>query len=347
MHPRNGRGHGQRVATGRPPASEGVSTCILLSLTRHAVTLQEHERTISQVELQFDAEHMLDSDICLDLKEECVRLHFDSSLQTMRMIHVYDVSRVRLSYEGRAFTGHRAPEPTLLALYGTFGPSYPGTLDHERSCYHLNYPGVGFVFPIPAQYTGLYASGSTEAPVELPDGSMPLASELFLFRGKSLMEPQVVSLAKITHALPNCRHYFEPVALHPGKGLQFVSRNASLPLGCGPQDVISLLGAPDRQHCKRENKLKIHSERSSPPSSGRASPGPAASQDYFYNYFALGLDILFDGGDHRAVKFVVHSNFPTHDSFNQYSKCNWSIPLEGRNEVIVTVRCCCCRWCSA
>lgn len=147
-------------------------------------TQQEHEREISVVEVQFDGERVLDSDICLDLCEEGIRLHFDSSLQTLRVVHVYELGRQRLTYEGHHFGGNRAPDPTLLALTGAFGPSYPGTLDQAHSRYHLNYPGVGFVFPIPPQYAHLYAGGTTEAPVQLPDATQPLAREMYLFRGK-------------------------------------------------------------------------------------------------------------------------------------------------------------------
>ena len=43
--------------------------------------------------------------------------------------------------------------------------------------------------------------------------------------------------------------------------------------------------------------------------------------DYFYNYFSLGFDILFDGVTHAAKKFVFHTNFPSHHVFN------WYVPL--------------------
>lgn len=166
--------------------------------------------------------------------------------------------------------------------------------------------------------------------MELPDHTMPLARELFLFRGKTLSDPQDVSLSKVTRLLTDCAHYFEPVALLPGVGIEFVARDAAqLLLGCGPQDVISLLGPPDMQHAKRENKLRIHSEGTLP---------PAATQDYFYNYFTLGLDILFDGCDDSVLKFVVHSNFPTHEAFNQYAKCNWSIRGAGGEVVTADAR---------
>ena len=43
--------------------------------------------------------------------------------------------------------------------------------------------------------------------------------------------------------------------------------------------------------------------------------------DYFYNYFTLGIDILFDGSKHSVKKFVLHSNYPGHYDFNIYYRC--------------------------
>ena len=40
--------------------------------------------------------------------------------------------------------------------------------------------------------------------------------------------------------------------------------------------------------------------------------------DYFYNYFTLGIDILFDGKTHTVTKLVLHNNYPGHYDFNIY-----------------------------
>jgi hypothetical protein len=42
----------------------------------------------------------------------------------------------------------------------------------------------------------------------------------------------------------------------------------------------------------------------------------AGCEDYFYNYFKLGLDILFDMRTHVVKKFILHTNFPCHNDFN-------------------------------
>lgn len=41
-------------------------------------------------------------------------------------------------------------------------------------------------------------------------------------------------------------------------------------------------------------------------------------EDYFYNYFNFGIDILFDIKTHTIKKFILHSNFPCHHQFNRF-----------------------------
>ena len=55
-------------------------------------------------------------------------------------------------------------------------------------------------------------------------------------------------------------------------------------------------------------------------------PLPLSGSDYFFNYFSLGLDILFDAS-HRVKKFVLHTNFPGHYDFNIYHRCEFSLPI--------------------
>ena len=74
------------------------------------------------------------------------------------------------------------------------------------------------------------------------------------------------------------------------------------------QDVISALGCPERVFYKSEDKMKIHT----PDAHRRVR----ASSDYFYNYFSMGVDILFEASTHIVKKFVLHTNYPGHYNFN-------------------------------
>ena len=85
--------------------------------------------------------------------------------------------------------------------------------------------------------------------------------------------------------------------------------SSCLAFGDSTQDVLSALGSPSRVFYKTEDKMKIHL-----PQSYRKKR--QQSCDYFYNYFTLGMDILFDGRTHRVIKFVLHTNQPGEYTFN-------------------------------
>lgn len=115
------------------------------------------------------------------------------------------------------------------------------------------------------------------------------------------------------------------------------------------QDVLSLLGAPEKVFYKAEDKMKIHAPRD------QQSHHMSDRSDYFFNYFSLGLvrqlvsflgleyencrrsntlqDILFDAVTQRAKKFVLHTNYPGHYDFNIYYRCMFKIPLMRTNNV--------------
>lgn len=86
------------------------------------------------------------------------------------------------------------------------------------------------------------------------------------------------------------------------------------------QDVISSLGAPARIFFKSEDKMKIHS-----PNAHRKTA--TQKSDYFYNYFTLGFDVLFDARTNCVKKFVLHTNYPGHYNFNMYQRCQFELPL--------------------
>ncbi|KAF6076717.1 hypothetical protein HJG60_001687 [Phyllostomus discolor] len=94
----------------------------------------------------------------------------------------------------------------------------------------------------------------------------------------------------------------------------------SVYFGDSCQDVLSMLGSPHKIFYKSEDKMKIHS-----PSPHKQVPSKC--NDYFFNYFTLGVDILFDANTHKVKKFVLHTNYPGHYNFNIYHRCEFKIPL--------------------
>lgn len=97
-------------------------------------------------------------------------------------------------------------------------------------------------------------------------------------------------------------------------------------LGHTCQDVATVLGAPSRVFYKSEDKMKIHSPNAHLRVMSRRS-------DYFFNYFTLGLDVLFDARTHAVKKFVLHTNYPGHYNFNMYHRCEFSLNLQSERQL--------------
>lgn len=103
------------------------------------------------------------------------------------------------------------------------------------------------------------------------------------------------------------------------------SLERSIFFGDSCQDVLGALGSPHKVFYKSEDKMKIHS-----PSPHKQVPSKC--NDYFFNYFTLGVDILFDSTNHLVKKFVLHTNYPGHYNFNIYHRCDFKIPLVIKKE---------------
>lgn len=260
------------------------------------------------------------SDTCLSLPEYGLHLRFDAASQRLRVIDLFDVAKPdELSLaplagggdgERRVFASATGVQPTFQHIYELFGPTFAGRYDERYGAYILTYNGVSILFPIPERFRSRYDGSGTELPLELPDGTTPAASRIMLFHGKSVEAAQLPPLP------PNAP-YFEPVCARvggrdgSGTRVMFANRRTSLKLGCSLQAVLGALGEPSARFDK--------------PSGGTGGGG--GGRGYFFNYFDLGIDVMFDPSCHRACKIVFRANWPGTPEFCQYSRCNLELQL--------------------
>jgi hypothetical protein len=206
-------------------------------------------------------------------------------------------------------------------------------------------------FPLPSLsffLESLSHTMSIEQPLELPNGQPIITSRIIIFYGPKLqfatlppidanssyfeeiavtvsLQPRrplsFSSSSSHTSLFPSllCALYFLVFFFFSqiSEGIYFQKRECFIGFESSTQDVVSDLGPPDKIYFKEQDKMKIHS------SSGVAVG--MKGTEYFYNYFSLGLDILFDVTKHTVKKIILHTNFPSHYDFNRYTKCNFRI----------------------
>jgi hypothetical protein len=77
-------------------------------------------------------------------------------------------------------------------------------------------------------------------------------------------------------------------------------------------------GAPNDVFSRNGSLTNIHS-----PDANNTFLDPI--QDYFFNYFDLGIDVFFDGHTHKVKKLVLHTNLITKSDFGRYRKCHFQL----------------------
>jgi hypothetical protein len=314
--------------------------------------IRENNPSFPQVNFKYNEVDPLCMDHVLDLVLNGLELRFNSYTQKLYLIRIYDTTSLELCYAGHVFNIANGTTPSFMQIYETFGPSFPGIYDTQRTHYMLTYPGVTFRFAIP------------ERELQLAPDTMPAHSDVRLqtvyvydeqLRIQNLdalewrlwVNPSQGLWLEHQIAATNDNVIFRETQTSPSQQSPQVQHvTHTLTFASTAQDVMMALGPPDAIHLKRHNRLRIHTTTKSakaslgtmplyPSSPLRQWTDPSPShphphsdltdEDYFYNYFRLGLDVLFDGEEHTVKKFILHTNFPTHPHFNRYVRCNYRI----------------------
>eukprot|EP00126_Sphaerothecum_destruens_P006577 Sdes_comp19426_c0_seq1m10796 len=149
--------------------------------------LSRQARVIQNVELKYSEDVPMQRPITLNIPQIGTLLSFDASSQKLENIDIYDLSKCVLSYTGVVFNSSSCP-PVFSRIYRLLGPSYPGDYDTVSNLYTLNYPGLSFFFPLPPNSSASKPNYSSYLPMELPDGSSPVANRICLFEPKDSAE---------------------------------------------------------------------------------------------------------------------------------------------------------------
>lgn len=298
--------------------------------------LQQQARSIKGLQVLYSDLNPLAMDLVINLSQDGIRLMFDPVVQRLKIIEVYNMSKVKLKYCGLPFN---SPEisPTVEQIDHSFGATHPGVYDETQQLFVLNFRGLSFSFPVDSsKFQPRYTPSLGSRP--FPNGSSPVVSKMSIYSGNSLADTRPPSLPMCCYynhcyldhldilrenkSTVGLKLYLNVEALGASKLLEMTKQTIVrvVKFGDSCQEVTGALGSPNKVFYKAEDKMKIHSPNAHKLVTSRSS-------DYFYNYFTLGLDILFDAKTHSVTKFILHTNYPGHYNFNMYYRCNFQIML--------------------
>lgn len=299
--------------------------------------LRKLDQTIRSVDFWFNDKSPFSSNLAIVLPKDGLRFYFDPLLQRLRLIEICDLSKITLRYWSQYFNSPTIP-PTIHEILRVFGSTKPPAPSDAEGEYRLRYRGITFILkPLPA------ASGDSQSSPRVAFGGTGTATlivtKIFIYLGNNMSEARVSPDLPSSCFLQNV--FLERLVVERSDSVtqrfQFhliaqelptttcrappVHRfTRSLAFGDCVQDVLSALGSPSRIFYKTEDKMRIHLPQAFRLEQPRRS-------DYFFNYFTLGVDVLFDARFHRVSKFVLHTNQPGEYTFNTYYRCMFEIPL--------------------
>lgn len=305
-----------------------------MHFSQSVAIIQSQVGIIKGVQVLYSDTNPLEVDLIINLPQDGIRLFFDPIVQRLKIIEICNMKLVKLKYCDIIFN---SPEvlPSIEQIEHSFGSTRPGVYDDEKQLFVLNFRGLSFYFPVESkiQTSSTHNLGS----LHFPAGSSPLVSRLAIYAG-----PGGVEQAAAPELPLSCYHgqlYLRRAEVLRTdcytKGLKLyltacgnthridatkLHLERDIMLGDCAQDVAAALGTPNKVFFKSEDKMRIHS-----PNVNRRVA--ATKSDYFFNYFTLGLDVLFDGRTHRTKKLVLHTNYPGHYNFNMYQRCEFTVPL--------------------
>lgn len=314
-------------------SSEKWQIILGMSLYQVIQILKSNCETIKTVQLIYNDKDPISCDYMLNLANDGIILYFDSNNQRLKLIEISDLKKIRLRYYGNYFNNQPAVQPTFEQIIEIFGITSPGVYDNNSSVFLLRFPGLLFTFSIDFRVEPKITHGIQS--LQFPVGRAPLVSKISIYNGDS---PTTALAPEIPLICLNKDIFSSKIkVLRDGRSTRGIALNlymqgtyqidretvekvdAEIYFNDSCQDVMSILGAPNSVYYKSEELNKLNTSENISTANQQ--------NDYFYNYITLGLDILFSSETNRAIKFILHSNFPCHYNFNSYFMCNFEIQL--------------------
>uniref|UniRef100_A0A8C5SPS6 Uncharacterized protein n=1 Tax=Laticauda laticaudata TaxID=8630 RepID=A0A8C5SPS6_LATLA len=96
-----------------------------MPLAQAVAIVQKHCRIIKNIQVLYSEQSPLSHDLILNLTQDGIKLLFDAFNQRLKVIEVYDLTKVKLKYCGVHFNSQAIP-PTIEQIDQSFGATHPG-----------------------------------------------------------------------------------------------------------------------------------------------------------------------------------------------------------------------------
>uniref|UniRef100_A0A0N5ARP2 UPF0183 protein CG7083 n=1 Tax=Syphacia muris TaxID=451379 RepID=A0A0N5ARP2_9BILA len=311
--------------------------------------LRDCYQLVDKVEVAYSTMEPMNKDIIIRLPSDGIRLYFEPNTQLLHLIEVYDLSNITLRSCNGIFSQPRK-EADIFKAETAFGATHPGVYDEQQRLYELNWRGLSFSFPAPKDTSTLqtsYVKGTKIGSLQFVS-SPPVPVKMTIFKGQSTM--QKISSVPESVICGMCVPLLVKSIVSKGRivGLDveffaqdngsITSRKSDFPLrqfkrsiyfGDTTESVLSALGAPSKLNYRSDEKMMVHR--------GNESERLRQTQThFFFNYFSLGMDILFNYHTNRVKKFVLHTNVPGHYDFGIYTRCIFSIAVGNKQAALTS-----------
>ncbi|GMR55855.1 hypothetical protein PMAYCL1PPCAC_26050, partial [Pristionchus mayeri] len=317
--------------------------------------LQLNARILHGIKFMFSKKDPFKRDISIHLENNGIWLIFDARSQLLKFIEVDNFSKIVLRYCNQVFSEPGA-EATMDKVEESFGSTHPGAYDESEKVYIQSWRGLSFCFPTTNSNHVEVAPGfgPNLRSLKYDSNSAPTLTKMTIFKGTQLTKnSEPLDVPQLAYAGQNRLILAEAVRDKLGHGritgmcflfttedkvkmatrsatandYELVTLKRNVAFGDHVTQVLATLGAPSKVFYKSDDKMSIHK--------GRAKETVEPQPHFFFNYFSMGFDILFDFSTKCVIKFVLHTNIPGHYHFGVYNRCEFRVACDSEGEETV------------
>ncbi|KAK2959138.1 putative Uncharacterized protein family (UPF0183) [Blattamonas nauphoetae] len=210
--------------------------------------LIQSDSSFAHCDIVYSDPHPWSVPVVLSLRDEYIRFEFDPQMQILQKIVLTSLPSVTLAFDQCVFSGPNCIT-TMEIVYNTFPKTVLGLLNKDSNEYEIKYGNTSFFFHIPKEYHRLYEG--MEFSIKDATGFSPLCKriEMKLQDITPFLAPPIIAVPHVGIIIqwPINPHHGHSTVSQPNSGSSSQDHHHQcLNIGDSMEDVISILGAPER-----------------------------------------------------------------------------------------------------